>query len=291
MRRFSFIGAMSMTASTVLLAALLASSLVQAHMALVDPVPRTSRTGQTLSPCGREPAGESVATYTAGTDIEITINLEILHVQSTQAAISFDNFTTRTELARIRTNESGIYKMTVPLPMQPLGSAVLQVTHGNYVSCADITLSEGEGALFTINAGINDAWVSADAPLQGLFFTVFPDTGFFFLSWFTFDSVLPDPGVPPAVFGASDQRWMTGGNFYSGNSVTLNAELTSGGIFNGSDPTASQQPGYGTITIVFNSCSEAVLSYNFPSVGLSGEMTLTRALLDNILLCEMLNNS
>jgi hypothetical protein len=140
---------------------------------------------------------------------------------------------------------------------------------------------------FTINAGLNDAWVSADAPFQGFFFTVFPDISFFFLSWFTFDSV-PPIGEDTAVFGADDQRWVTGGGFFSGNSVTINVELTSGGIFNGSVPPATQQAGYGTITIVFISCNEAILTYDFPSAGLSGQMTLTRVLTDNVALCQEL---
>jgi hypothetical protein len=144
-----------------------------------------------------------------------------------------------------------------------------------------------EPASFEINAGLNDAWVNADAALQGMFFTVFPDTGLFFLSWFTFDSVLP-AGNDSATFGASDQRWVTGLGSYSGDSVTLNVELTSGGVFNGSVPEASQQPGYGTITIVFKNCNEAALTYNFPSVGLSGQMTLTRVLPDSVALCEAL---
>lgn len=99
----------------------------------------------------------------------------------------------------------------------------------------------------------------------------------------------PGPGVPPAVFGATDQRWITGLGAYSGDRVTLNVELTSGGIFNASEPLATQAPGYGTITIVFLNCNEAVLTYNFPSVGLSGQMTLTRAVPDNVALCEALN--
>ena len=145
-----------------------------------------------------------------------------------------------------------------------------------------------EMANILINAGLNDAWVSADAPFQGLFFTVFPDLGLFFLSWFTFDSVLPDGGVT-AEFGAPDQRWVTGAGVYSGDSVTLNVELTSGGIFNGSVPQATQESNYGTITIQFISCNEAILTYNFPSVGLSGQMTLMRVLTDNVALCESLS--
>ena len=94
--------------------------------------------------------------------------------------------------------------------------------------------------------------------------------------------------INSAIFGSIDQRWVTGGGFYSGDSVPINVELTSGGTFNSTDPLATQQPGYGTITIVFNSCTEAVLTYNFPSVGLSGEITLTRVLVDNVALCEVL---
>ena len=56
-----------------------------------------------------------------------------------------------------------------------------------------------------------------------------------------------------------------------------------------SNPLATQDSAYSTITIVFTNCSEAVLTYDFPSVGLSGEMTLTRVLPDNIAFCEVLN--
>lgn len=140
----------------------------------------------------------------------------------------------------------------------------------------------------TINQGMNDAWVSEQAPLQGLFFTVYEQLGVFFLSWFTFDSEEP-MAAPVAVFGAEDQRWVTASGAFSGNTATLNAELTSGGRFNSNTPLAMQNAAYGTITIVFNSCNEAVLTYNFPGVGLSGQMTLTRVLPSNVPLCESLS--
>lgn len=68
--------------------------------------------------------------------------------------------------------------------------------------------------------------------------------------------------------------------------MTVNVELTSGGIFNSSVPVATQSSGYGTITVIFLGCNEALLSYEFPSVGLSGEMTLTRVVPSNVALCE-----
>ena len=82
---------------------------------------------------------------------------------------------------------------------------------------------------------------------------------------------------------------MTGLGAYSGDSVTISVELTFGGEFNTSDPEAEQEADYGTITIVFINCNEALLTYNFPSLGLSGQMTLTRVLTDNVLMCELLN--
>jgi len=159
-----------------------------------------------------------------------------------------------------------------------IGSTGFDFPHGGDI-CPD--------GLFQINAGMNDAWVSDEAPLQGFFFTVFPGLKYFFLSWFTFDSVIPT-GSDTAVFGAFDQRWVTGGGPYSGNSATVTVELTSGGIFNGSVPMATQTPDYGTITITFISCNEAVLTYDFPSLGLSGQMTLARVITDNVALCEAL---
>lgn len=152
---------------------------------------------------------------------------------------------------------------------------------------ADIGWFLGNQQGFIINAGLNDAWVSASAPLQGFFFTVYPDLGFFFMSLFTFDSVLSGGGNP-ATFAASDQRWVTGGAFYSGDSVTIPVELTTGGIFNGSEPTAAQTPNYGTVTITFHNCNMATLTYNFPSLGLSGQLSLTRVVPDNVALCQAL---
>jgi hypothetical protein len=59
---------------------------------------------------------------------------------------------------------------------------------------------EEHGAGFVINAGLNDAWVNALAPYQGLFVTVYPDQGIVFVAWFTFDSELLPPGAT-AAFG------------------------------------------------------------------------------------------
>jgi len=143
---------------------------------------------------------------------------------------------------------------------------------------------------FVINAGVNDAWVSDEAPLQGWFITVFEQLGLVFLSWFTFDSE-SQAGAAPAVFGANDTRWVTASGSYSGDTASLVAELTSGGAFNQAVPLAVQDTAYGTISIVFSSCNAATLTYDFPAAGLSGQVSIHRVLPSNVPLCEMLSAS
>ncbi|NNE04633.1 MAG: hypothetical protein HKN15_02795, partial [Xanthomonadales bacterium] len=50
-----------------------------------------------------------------------------------------------------------------------------------------------------------------------------------------------------------------------------------------------QQPGYGTLVIRFIDCNEATMDYEFPSLGISGQVTLTRVLDSNVALCEALS--
>ena len=73
-----------------------------------------------------------------------------------------------------------------------------------------------------------------------------------------------------------------------GTVVDLIAELTTGGRFNTSTPLAGQSQ-YGTISIDFISCNEAVLTYDFPAAILSGTININRVLGSNIALCGMLD--
>ncbi len=151
-----------------------------------------------------------------------------------------------------------------------------------------IQLAKGDSpALPAMNAGLNDAWVNADAPFQGMFISVFPELGLVFLAWFTFDTEAASDNTQ-AVFGATGQRWVTALGSFEGNSAVLSAELTSGGRFNSSQPTAVQDANYGTIELEFASCEEATIRFDFPSVGETGEFIVNRIVPDNIALCEAL---
>ena len=143
---------------------------------------------------------------------------------------------------------------------------------------------------FRINAGLNDAWVNADAPFQGMFVTVLPDQNLIFAAWFTFDVEAPADDIN-AVIGAPDQRWITALGTYDGNSAVLNAELTTGGRFNTSDPIAIQDTGYGTVALRFSDCNMASVDFDFPDTGESGSFTMQRIVTDNVSLCEELGNT
>ncbi len=151
-----------------------------------------------------------------------------------------------------------------------------------------VMLDVSIGNNFIINAGLNDAWVNSTAELQGMFITVFPSLKIIFLAWFTFDSVIPDDN-PAAVFGAKDQRWVTAVGSYDGNRAELNAELTTGGLFNSSDPLPVQDTNYGSIIVEFTGCNHANISFDFPTAGESGQFEAQRVLEDNIAICEMLS--
>jgi hypothetical protein len=268
---------------------LLASSPVQAHVVLQDPAARTQATGLTLDPCGGEPAVASVATYSAGTNIEITFDLVAQHVPSTSIYISYDNFATRTRVGTMSTTESGVYKKTISLPAQRLGPAVLQVNHQNYYSCADITLEESPE--FVLNAGLNDAWYFPDTSGQGFFITVFPDLNAVSLAWFTYDTELP-PLDATANLGDPGHRWITAIGSITGNQVSMDIDITSGGIFDdGTDVNHTKPPGSdGTLILTFESCSSGTVEYDIPSINRQGIIPIERVANDNIVLCEALGS-
>ncbi len=142
---------------------------------------------------------------------------------------------------------------------------------------------------FAINAGLNDAWFNAATPGQGFFVTVFPNSQQIFLAWFTYDTQRPDEDVT-AILGEPGHRWLTAFGSYSGNSATLDIELTSGGIFDSAVP-APTQVNDGTITITWNNCENANLIYDIPSAGVQGTIPLTRIALDNVSRCVGLSGN
>lgn len=152
-----------------------------------------------------------------------------------------------------------------------------------------------EPSNFTINPGLNDAWFNPDTDGQGFLFTVLPggegpDDNLMFLAWFTFDTERP-PEDATAIIGEPGHRWLTAQGPYEGNVASLSAVLTSGGVFDSREPAVTTDAAYGTITVTFEGCNAAVLVYDLPGPGVSGEIPLRRVVTDNVALCEALQES
>lgn len=140
-----------------------------------------------------------------------------------------------------------------------------------------------EGDLITINQGISDAWFNPDTPGQGFFIIVLPDLGKIFMAWFTYDTERPHGSVT-AILGDAGHRWMTAFGDYSGDTATLDIEITEGGVFNMVPPSTTQSV-QGTIVLEFIDCDSGLVHFNIPSLGLSGTIPIQRLSNDNIALC------
>jgi hypothetical protein len=139
---------------------------------------------------------------------------------------------------------------------------------------------------FSINAGMNDAWYNPATNGQGFLITVFEDTGLVFLAWFTYDVERPPEDVT-AILGDPGHRWVTAQGPYAGDTATLDVAVSSGGVFDSPEPAVPPAVSVGTITIKWNDCTSATLTYNIESAG-QGEIPLQRIVPDNVPLCESL---
>ena len=139
---------------------------------------------------------------------------------------------------------------------------------------------------FQINPGLNDAWFNPETNGQGFFVNVFPDAGIVFLAWFTFDVERPDPSIT-ASLGEPGHRWLTAQGPYSGNQAVLETAITSGGVFDSTEPAVSREAD-GEIILEFSGCNSGTVTYNIPSIGRQGIVPIQRVALDNVALCESL---
>jgi hypothetical protein len=141
---------------------------------------------------------------------------------------------------------------------------------------------------FQINAGVADAWYDPATAGQGFLVTVFPDLEQIFLAWFTYDTERP-PGDVTAHLGEPGHRWLTAQGPYTDDTAELTLYLTTGGVFDAADPPATtDQQGYGTLTLQFADCENALATYEIPSLNRSGEIPLQRITDARVALCEEL---
>ena len=139
---------------------------------------------------------------------------------------------------------------------------------------------------FVINAGITDSWYYPATAGQGFFIIVWEEQQTMFLAWFTYDVTRPPEDVT-AILGEPGHRWITAQGAFSGDTATLEVNVTSGGTFDSADPPVSTAPD-GSMTVQFSSCTEGVISYRIDSLGLTGTVPIERIVLDRVPLCEAL---
>ena len=107
-----------------------------------------------------------------------------------------------------------------------------------------------------------------------------------FLAWFTYDTERPPQDVT-ALLGEPGHRWLTALGPYDGDSALLDVFLSSGMIFDSGEPEVTTEQLEGaSIWITWSSCEEGVLTYDIPSLGLSGEIPIQRIVDDNVAACE-----
>ena len=148
-----------------------------------------------------------------------------------------------------------------------------------------------------INAGLTGAWYNPETSGQGMFITVYPRIREVFLSWFTYDVERPDPTVT-AILGDPGHRWMTAQGPYPWldpeikmsvyGTAVLELWQTEGGVFDQKEPVPAWEPD-GTLTLEFDTCSTATVTYDIPSANVSGTIPIERIALDNVRRCYELD--
>jgi len=155
-----------------------------------------------------------------------------------------------------------------------------------YVRVYDLSMFN----VFRMNPGLNDAWYYKPTDGQGFFITVYPDLGYVWLAWFTYDTALP-PADATAHLGDPGHRWLTALGPIEDDHSVMDITITSGGIFD--DPAEVERtdpPGSdGTITLRFESCSAGTVEYDIPSIDRQGIIPIERVANDNIVICEALS--
>lgn len=129
----------------------------------------------------------------------------------------------------------------------------------------------GEG--IAINAGLAGSWANEAIPGQGIFVDVDPANRVVFMAWFTYGDADPDA---ESVVGHPTNRWYVAvGNYAAGsNSVAMTLSETEGGIFD--NPAEVTETEVGSLTLSFDSCTEAVMDFDFDNELGAGHIDLTR---------------
>ena len=153
-------------------------------------------------------------------------------------------------------------------------------------SVLNLFQTESGVPVFTINAAMSDAWYFPDTKGQGFLIVVWETEKLIFLSWFTYDTERPPEDVT-AILGEPGHRWLTALGSYEGDTALLDVFQSSGMIFDSAvPPVVTEQLEGASIEIVWTDCKEALLTYNIPTLDLSGEIPIERIVFDHVAACQ-----
>lgn len=141
--------------------------------------------------------------------------------------------------------------------------------------------------MLTMNAALSGGWFNPATPGQGIYLEVLPETGKMVMAWFAYDTELPQDQLD-VVLGDAGHRWFVADDFYDGNVFEGSIFLTQNGIFDAND--AVSVTAVGTVRVEFESCSSALVIYEFTGTGISGSFPMSRLSTDNVALCETLSS-
>ncbi len=139
-----------------------------------------------------------------------------------------------------------------------------------------------------INSGLNGGWYNPETSGQGFMLEILPDTQRAFFAWFTYDTQDPVEGLPNSV-GATDHRWLTGlGEIEMENkSITFDVNVTSNGLFdNPQDVTITAANSVGSLTITFDDCKTATVSYDLLNHAQINSFEISRISAESNYICE-----
>jgi hypothetical protein len=159
----------------------------------------------------------------------------------------------------------------------------------NERGCNSVNDILSQTPLLRLNAGLNDAWFDSATAGQGILLAVFPDLSQVFMAWFTYDTERPPPDAT-AQLGEPGHRWLTAQGEFDGDSALLTINIAEGGIFDSALPVPELRED-GGILLEFSTCNRGTVTYDIPSAGLQGVVSIERIALDNVPLCHALEKA
>ena len=150
---------------------------------------------------------------------------------------------------------------------------------GSGATCQSLEQSTTQA--IDINAGMDGAWFDPETSGQGFLIDAYPNEeggNFIFVAWFTYGDDT-----------ASGQRWFTAQGTFEGPTAALDVYETTGGSFD--DPEVPETVAVGTMSIDFEDCSNAELSYSITDEALAGDVLIQRAVPGAEALCEEISGT